>query len=124
MYYLIDLFIKNITNINISFLLFYIHKINLKQFILNLLIVFILTQNHILFIQLILIYMLNKIILKYLNIKLLSILLLYNINYFVIIKYSFQSYLINLILVIILYYFEYKLIGEKDGIKKVLNRFI
>lgn len=109
--FLIDFFLSNILNINISLLLYKIIKINTKEFILTLFTIYLLTNNITSIILLILIYLLNKIVFKILNYKLINIIIMYIINYLIIFKYN-NSLIINLILVIILVLKEYKILGD------------
>lgn len=122
-YFIIDILIHNILHLNINTFLYKIHNISLNELLLVLILNIFLNNNYELILLIILIYILNKIIYTYVNYQLLSLIITYSIYYIIVMPINI-TYIINIILVIILYKLKYNDKGERYGIKKISRKFI
>lgn len=115
---LLDTFIYSISGIYLCTFLFFMHNMSFKRFSLALILLYALGENIYLVVVFAIMYFIDNILFKYINYNLLLALSLFTFFY-LILNIIDASYFINLILVIILYYHKYNILGELHEYKKI-----
>lgn len=123
-YYLIDFLCLNICNLNINLYLYGLQNIKLIDFILTLIVILLISNDILLITIFIFIFIINKITYKYLNNRLLIKLILYTFEYLIIFEDIKLSFFLNLLLVIIIEFYKYNNIGDKNAFKKTNLKYV
>lgn len=123
-YYLIDFLCLNICNLNINLYLYGLQNIKLIDFILTLIVILLISNDILLITMFIFIFIINKITYKYLNNRLLIKLILYTFEYLIIFEDIKLSFFLNLLLVIIIEFYKYNNIGDKNAFKKPNLKYV
>lgn len=110
-YLLLDTFINSYTKYSIFSYLYIINFMSLNSFICSLLLIYILTNDIIFTLLILSIYILNHVIFRYIKFNLISSLLLF-IAYYLIIFGINPSIIINVLIVILIYFYKYNKIGD------------
>ncbi len=108
---IIDTLIFSLTGINITLFLMRIHFMDIISFIFSCLILSIMNPNLFLIFSFFIMYLVDKILFKYARFNLLMYISTFTFYYFII-SNDLNSYFINLLLIILLYFYKYNYVGE------------
>ena len=115
---ILDTLIFSLTGINITLFLMRIHFMDSISFIFSCLIISILNPNIFLIFCFIIMFLIDKIIFKYARFNLLMYISTYTFYYFIL-SSEISAYFINLLLIILLYFYKYNYVGEEYDRKKI-----
>lgn len=115
---IIDTFIFSLTGINITLFLMRIHFMDIISFIFSCLLLSIMNPNPFLIFSFFIMYLIDKILFKYAKFNLLMYISNFTFYYFII-SNDLNSYFINLLLIILLYFYKYNYVGEAYERKKI-----
>lgn len=116
-YLLLDTFINSYTKYSIFSYLYIINFMSLNSFIPSLLLLYLITNDIIFVLLLLSIYILNHLVFRYIRFNLISSLPLFIVYYIIIFGIN-SSLIINVLIVILLYFNKYNKLG--DIYKKVI----